>query len=356
VHVHILDPAADAPARVVAEAFTQGDIRNPDTVEHFAQTVDVLTIEVENVSVEGLARVEAKGRTAVYPSATALWIIQNKGFQKAFYTEHGLPTAPWQVWHAGSPMPELAHRPYFVKALTGGYDGKGVKYIESPSELPLAFAGVDVLIEDCAVVLKEVAVVVAVSATGETAVYPPVEMSFHPERHVLAYQFIPADLSTEDGKLAQELAKAVAQKLGIVGLLAVELFLTPDGWWVNEVAPRPHNSGHLTQEACRTSQFAQHLRAILGLPLGPTELIQPAAMINLLGAEGSSGPPVLLGEEAVFSTAGASLHLYGKTQSTPYRKMGHITVSLPNLSDAQATALRLSEEVRITGVPPETMS
>jgi 5-(carboxyamino)imidazole ribonucleotide synthase len=354
VHIHILDPAPDAPARVVAEAFTQGDIRNPDTIEAFAQTLDVLTIEVEHVSVEGLARVEARGRTAVYPGAAALRIIQNKGLQKAFYTEHGLPTATWRIWRAGTPMPDLAESPYFVKALTGGYDGKGVKYVRSPEELPLAFPGQDVLIEDCAVILKEVAVVVAVSATGETAAYPPVEMSFHPERHVLAYQFIPANLSAEAMQHAQDLAKTLAQKLGIVGLLAVELFLTPDGWWVNEVAPRPHNSGHLTQEACRTSQFAQHLRAILGLPLGSTELIQPAAMINLLGAEGFSGPPVLQGEEVVFGTRGASLHLYGKTHTTPYRKMGHITVSLPSLEEAQNTALRLAEAVSVVSIPTQT--
>jgi len=324
--IHVLDPDPHAPCARLAHRFVQGDFRDEATVLAFAQDADVVGIEIEQVSVAALERLKAMGRTVV-PDPGVLRIIQDKGLQKQFYAEHGLPSAPFALLDGPEQIgahPELL--PAFLKARTGGYDGKGVMPIHSVTDAQGAFDGPSVL-EQRADIALELAVLVVISAQGGRAVYDPVEMVFDPRYNLVDHLRAPARVEASTARAAQELAVRVAQAFGAPGLYAVELFLTRAGkLLVNETAPRAHNSGHHTMEACASSQFDQLLRLYMGWPLGDTALRSPAAMINLVG-EGGTGPAVVNGLDDVLHLPGTFLHLYGKKETRNGRKMGHVTVT-----------------------------
>jgi 5-(carboxyamino)imidazole ribonucleotide synthase len=347
VCVHVLDPAENAPCAAIANVFVQGDFADYDTVLNFGKEVDVLTIEIEHVNIEALEELERRGKL-VFPRPAALRTIKDKGLQKLFYAAHNIPTAPFVlVENKTEAAMHVSAGPFMQKLRTGGYDGKGVTPFRNEADLEHAFDAPSVL-EQMVHFEKELAVIVARNASGELRVFPLVEMEFNSEANLVEFIFSPANVSVEVAQEAAEIAKKIVEQLDHVGLLAVELFLTKTGQLlVNEVAPRPHNSGHHTIEACYTSQYAQHMRAILNLPLGDTALRSAGVMINLLGEKGFTGTAKYEGLEEVLSTQGAYVHLYGKEETKPFRKMGHITICLPELEQAKLLARKFLSSVKV---------
>jgi phosphoribosylaminoimidazole carboxylase, ATPase subunit len=347
----VLDPSAEAPARFGCHTFFQGDLMDYDTVYQFGKQADLVTFEIENVNVDALERLESEG-IKVYPTPKSLRIIQDKGAQKAFYKAHGIPTAPFEPF----PSPALLATavaegrwtyPFVWKSTRFGYDGNGVKIVRNPQDLHALPEG-PCIAELCANIDKELAVIVARSPKGEVATYPVVEMEFHPEANQVEYVLCPARIAETISDQARKIALQVAEAFGSIGLLAVELFLTKEGEiWVNEVAPRPHNSGHYSIEASYTSQFEQHLRAILNLPLGSTESKVAGVMVNLVGAEGYAGDVIYEHIEDVLSLQGVTPHIYGKRQTRPFRKMGHITITHPNIEQARSLAQKVKETIKV---------
>ncbi len=337
LNVKILD-AADAPCAAIAPEFVEGSLQDYEAVYQFGQDVEVLTIEIEKVNVEALEALEREGKK-VFPQPHVIRLIQDKRLQKQFYKDHGLPTADFILTENKDDVRNYADfLPAFHKLGRDGYDGKGVQRIASAADFEKAFDAPG-LLEKAVDFDKELAVIVARNENGEVATFPTVEMVFHPEANLVEYLFAPADISAEIEKQAEELAKKTAQAIGIVGLLAVEMFLTKDGQvLINEVAPRPHNSGHHTIRANFTSQFEQHWRAILNLPLGDTTAYTPAAMVNLLGEEGHTGPAYYEGMDDLLATQGVFPFLYGKKITKPFRKMGHITVTDSDLTKLKEKA------------------
>ena len=347
----VLDPSAEAPARFGCHTFFQGDLMDYDTVYQFGKQADLVTFEIENVNVDALERLESEG-IKVYPTPKSLRIIQDKGAQKAFYKAHEIPTAPFEPF----PSPALLATavaegrwtyPFVWKSTRFGYDGNGVKIVRSSQDLHSLPQG-PCIAEQCAQIDKELAVIVARSPKGEVATYPVVEMEFHPEANQVEYVLCPARIAETISDQARKIALQVAEAFGSIGLLAVELFLTKEGEiWVNEVAPRPHNSGHYSIEASYTSQFEQHLRAILNLPLGSTESKVAGVMVNLVGAEGYAGDVIYEHIEDVLSLQGVTPHIYGKRQTRPFRKMGHITITHPNIEQARSLAQKVKETIKV---------
>ena len=347
----VLDPSAEAPARFGCHTFFQGDLMDYDTIYQFGKQADLVTFEIENVNVDALERLESEG-IKVYPTPKSLRIIQDKGAQKAFYKAHGIPTAPFEPF----PSPALLATagaegrwtyPFVWKSTRFGYDGNGVKIVRNPQDLHALPEG-PCIAELCADIDKELAVIVARSPKGEVATYPVVEMEFHPEANQVEYVLCPARIAETISDQARKIALQVAEAFGSIGLLAVELFLTKEGEiWVNEVAPRPHNSGHYSIEASYTSQFEQHLRAILNLPLGSTESKVAGVMVNLVGAEGYAGDVIYEHIEDVLSLQGVTPHIYGKRQTRPFRKMGHITITHPNIEQARSLAQKVKETIKV---------
>ena len=347
----VLDPSAEAPARFGCHTFFQGDLMDYDTVYQFGKQADLVTFEIENVNVDALERLESEG-IKVYPTPKSLRIIQDKGAQKAFYKAHGIPTAPFEPF----PSPALLATavaegrwtyPFVWKSTRFGYDGNGVKIVRNPQDLHALPEG-PCIAELCADIDKELAVIVARSPKGEVATYPVVEMEFHPEANQVEYVLCPARIAEPISDQARKIALQVAEAFGSICLLPVELFLTKEGEiWVNEVAPRPHNSGHYSIEASYTSQFEQHLRAILNLPLGSTESKVAGVMVNLVGAEGYAGDVIYEHIEDVLSLQGVTPHIYGKRQTRPFRKMGHITITHPNIEQARSLAQKVKETIKV---------
>lgn len=347
----VLDPSAEAPARFGCHTFFQGDLMDYDTVYQFGKQANLVTFEIENVNVDALERLESEG-IKVYPTPKSLRIIQDKGAQKAFYKAHGIPTAPFEPF----PSPALLATavaegrwtyPFVWKSTRFGYDGNGVKIVRNPQDLHALPEG-PCIAELCADIDKELAVIVARSPKGEVATYPVVEMEFHPEANQVEYVLCPARIAEAISDQARKIALQVAEAFGSIGLLAVELFLTKEGEiWVNEVAPRPHNSGHYSIEASYTSQFEQHLRAILNLPLGSTESKVAGVMVNLVGAEGYAGDVIYEHIEDVLSLQGVTPHIYGKRQTRPFRKMGHITITHPDIEQARSLAQKVKETIKV---------
>jgi 5-(carboxyamino)imidazole ribonucleotide synthase len=335
VYIKILDGDAQAPCRPFAHEFVHGSLMDFDTVYQFGKTVDVLTIEIEHVNVEALEKLEKEG-VKVYPQPSVIRTIQDKRVQKQFYKDNLIPTADFILINNKEEIGQHSHfLPAFQKLGKSGYDGRGVQKLRTTEDLTKAFAEPS-LLEKAVDFEKEISIIVARNLAGEVALFPPVELVFHPEYHLVEYLFAPAQISETIIAQANEIATGVATKLGIVGLLAVEMFVTRTGEvLVNESAPRPHNSGHHTIKANYTSQFEQHLRAILGLPLGITDTQSYAAMVNVLGEEGYSGEAVYQGMEEALALGGVYIHLYGKKTTKPYRKMGHITIM-----DTQLQALK----------------
>lgn len=343
IHVSVLDPASNCPCAELANSFTLGDFNDYEAVYAFGQTVDVLTIEIENVNTEALEVLQREGKT-IYPKPENLVIIKDKGLQKQFYKDHGIATSPFRLINSAS---EINQFPIVQKLRTGGYDGRGVEVLKSKEDLVNAFAEPSVL-EELIDIEKEISVIIARNPKGEVVTFPLVELEYNPVANLVEYLLAPAKVSDEREKEAIQLAKKVVNALDFVGILAVEMFLTKDGEvLVNEVAPRTHNSGHHTIESCRTSQFEQHLRAVLDLPLGNTELISPAVMLNLLGDEGFKGSVKYKGIENVLNKTGVHVHLYGKSDTKPFRKMGHVTVVNDDLEKAKSLATEIKKELRV---------
>ncbi|MEJ5054899.1 5-(carboxyamino)imidazole ribonucleotide synthase [Sphingobacterium sp. MYb382] len=326
VNVHILDPDKNAPCRKLCNRFECGDLSDFDTVYNFGKDLDLITIEIEKVNVDALEKLEDEG-VIVYPQSRVIRLIQDKGLQKQFFKQNNIPTAGFQLISSVENLAETTIAlPYIQKLRRDGYDGKGVKRISTEQDLETAFTAPS-LIEELVDFEKEIAVIVARNDRGDVTTFPLVEMEFNPEANLVEFLISPSNLSFEIQMQADEIAKKIANDLQIVGLLAVEMFLTKDGQiLVNELAPRPHNSGHQTIEGNVTSQFAQHLRAIFNLPLGSTAARTNAVMINLLGEPKYEGLAKYDGVEDALRIEGVFVHLYGKKYTKPFRKMGHVCI------------------------------
>lgn len=351
IYTRVMDPAADAPARLAANEFVQGSLTDYDTVMKFAQGLDVLTIEIENVNVDALEELEKSG-LKVFPQPSALRIIQNKATQKSFYGENGLPTSKFFTFNNKAELLEGLKEgnwepPFVWKAATGGYDGFGVNIVRSANQID-ELPDQPGLVEAFVPFEKELAVIVARNEHGEVVTYPVVEMEFHPTANQVEYVLCPATVDADIEEKARKLAVQAIEAYGLVGLLAVEMFQTKDGEvYINEVAPRTHNSGHLTIESNFTSQFEQHVRSITGMPLGSTQLRLPAVMANLVGEDGHSGNVQYDGYQNLLSMPGVYIHLYGKSTTRPFRKMGHVTVTHTDRSEARAAAERAKDSIRV---------
>lgn len=345
--IHVLDPNAEAPCAGVSRFFYRGSLLDEQTVYDFGRRLDILTIEIEHVNTQALRRLQRAG-VKVFPQPDVIEVVQDKRLQKQFYQQHNIPTAPFflidsprQLWQYVDYLPAV------LKLGKGGYDGRGVMLLQDTTDFKKAFQGPCVL-EHFAEIQKEVAIIVARSTKGEIRCFPPVEMVFDPRLHLVDYLLAPARLQSTQLEQAEHIARQLIEALDMVGILAVEMFLTKQGeWWVNEVAPRPHNSGHHTIEACYTSQYDQLLRAITDLPLGDTALRSPAIMLNVLGEAGMEGSPVYEGLEEVLQMKGVYIHLYGKTHTKPGRKMGHITLLGDDLRSLPIKAQRIRERFRV---------
>lgn len=331
LRIEVLDPDPQCPCSRIAYRFTQGDLNDAEAVIDWGRNLDVVTVEIENVSIEGLTALKAMG-VQVLPDPAHLALIRDKGTQKKFYADHGIPTSNFSLVEDGRADVLSRGLPVVQKLRTGGYDGRGVQVIRTEDDARYAFDAPSVL-EDAVNIDKELSVIVARSTTGEVKTYPVVEAVFN-ELNLVDYLVAPARISETVAEAARGVALSVVEAMDFVGLLAVELFLDKEGRiLVNEVAPRAHNSGHHTIEACGTSQFEQHLRAILGLPLGDTAQWTAAAMLNLIGAPGAHGAPIYPGFGSAISEPGLHPHIYGKVAVREGRKMGHVTL-LAETADA----------------------
>ena len=343
VQIHVLDPAPDAPCKDLAHHFTCGDWRDYDTVMAFAGDLDIVTVEIEHINVKALFDLEAQG-VKVYPQPEVLAAIQDKGLQKEFYEQHNIPTAPFHLHQAEDKVPEM---PFVQKMRKGGYDGKGVQVVRTEAQINQMFE-VPSVIEKLIPFEKELSVIVARNVEGEMKTFPLVEQEFNEDANLVEFLFAPAMVDEKIAEKAQQIAKDVAEAFNLVGLLAVELFLTAEGnLLVNEAAPRPHNSGHHTIEAGYTSQFEQHLRAILNLPLGDTSQQKAAVMVNLLGAPDHTGTPYYENLEWALAQPGVFPHIYGKSMTKPFRKMGHVTVVHEEIEEAKKLAREVLDKVKV---------
>ena len=351
----VLDPSADAPCRIACNTFVQGALTDFDTVYNFGKDVDVLTIEIENVNVDALKKLQSEG-VKVYPTPQTIELIQNKATQKQFYTTHNIPTAPFHRFESLANLQKAVAKeqitlPFVWKSARFGYDGNGVKIVRQLPDLSLLPEG-ECIAENLVPFAKELAVIVARNVSGEASTYPVVEMEFHPEANQVEYVLCPARISEEIAQKARAIAVQVAEAFQVVGLLAVELFLTAEGEvLVNEVAPRPHNSGHYSIEAAYTNQFEQHLRAILDLPLGNTDSKVAGVMVNLVGAEGYQGDVVYENIEQILAMQGVTPHIYGKRETRPFRKMGHVTIVNKDIEKARSIAEKVKQTIKVIATP-----
>lgn len=347
ISVAIMDPDENAPCRFLCEKFVQGDLMSEAAVLDFGKHVNVLTVEIEHVNTAALLQLEAAG-VSVYPQPLVLQMVQDKGLQKEFYRSHKIPTADFVLLQNKEELRKYSDRfPAMLKLRKGGYDGKGVMKIKSEVDVARAFDAPCVL-EKLIPFEKEISVIVARNHSGEIVHYPPVEMDFNPHANLVEFLYSPARINSEIELEAIRIARLVIEKTAMVGLLAVEMFVTKEGTvLVNEIAPRPHNSGHQTIEGNSTSQYAQHLRAILNLPLGDTAIIQPSVMLNLLGEQGYTGDAKYEGIEEAMKIPGVYIHLYGKKMTKPFRKMGHITVTDSRIEGAIEKAKKVQQLVKV---------
>lgn len=351
IHTSILDGNQNAPCAEICNTFVVGDLLDFDAVYNFGKTVNLLTIEIEKVNLDALDKLEEEG-VAIYPKPKDLRIIQSKARQKNFYVDHKIPTAEFS--HYGY-LQELIHSyendiidfPFVWKAARFGYDGNGVKIVRNREDLE-NLPKVECITEKLIPFKNELAVIVARNAAGEVTTYPVVEMEFHPEANQVEYVICPARIDFKIAEKAREVALDVVRKLDFVGLLAVEMFQTVDDQiLVNEVAPRPHNSGHYSIEASYTSQFEQHLRSILNLPLGNTASKVAGIMVNLVGEEGFSGDVVYENLNEILKIEGVTPHIYGKKETRPFRKMGHVTIVNSDVDKAREIAQQVKETIRV---------
>ena len=342
-----IDPDINAPCKEISSRFFKGDFKDFETVYSFGKTRDILTIEIEHVNVEALKKLEDEG-VKVFPQPSIIKTIQDKGLQKVFYKENNIPTSDFYLIEGKEEILAFEEEfPFMQKMRKGGYDGQGVTPIRSKEDLEKAFEVPSVL-EKMVDFEKELSVIVSRNENGEVKSFPCVECEFNPEANLVEFLFSPATISNEIEEKAQKIARSVIEKLEMVGILAVELFLTKDGEvLVNEIAPRPHNSGHQTIEGNYESQYGQLLRCLLNLPLGNTAIKRPSVMVNLLGEKGYMGKAIYDGIEKALAHPGVNLHLYGKTQTKPFRKMGHATIVNDSLNEAKTIAKKVQEDLKI---------
>lgn len=351
IQTHVLDPNPEAPSRISCDRFETGDLMDFQTVLDFGRKVDLLTFEIEGVNIQALEKLEKEG-IKTWPSAATLGKIQNKIVQKKFYTEKGIPTADYRIFPGRENLLQAIQAgdlefPFVWKSATGGYDGKGVAIIRDKNTLDQIPEG-ECLVEIMIPFKNELAVIVARNPSGEIRTYPVVEMEFHPTANQVEYVLCPARITSEVSERARELAKKVSQAFNHVGLLAVEMFQTKDDQiLINEVAPRPHNSGHYSIEAANTNQFEQHLRAILDLPLGDTDSKVGGIMVNLVGDKAHQGPVCYENLEEILRMPGVTPHIYGKKITRPFRKMGHVTIVNKDLSTARKLAEQVKNSIRV---------
>jgi 5-(carboxyamino)imidazole ribonucleotide synthase len=351
IYTCVLDASNEAPCKIACNEFHLGDLMNYEAVYNFGKHVDVLTIEIENVNVDALEALEKEG-VKVYPASHTLRTIQNKAKQKLFYVDNDLPTAPFSRFAFTSEIDEAISNggislPFVWKSAQFGYDGTGVKIVKSVADLD-GLPNVECITEALVPFKNELAVIVARNASGDIKTYPVVEMEFHPEANQVEYVICPARIPEEVAKKAIDVALRTSKAYNHVGLLAVEMFQTEnDEILINEVAPRPHNSGHQTIEASYTSQFEQHIRAILNLPLGRTDSKVGGVMVNLVGAEGHSGNVVYEHIETIMEMEGVTPHIYGKKQTRPFRKMGHVTIVNADLDEARRIAEQVKKTIKV---------
>lgn len=346
ISTYVLDAAVDCPAAGIATQHTIGHQLNFDDVYNFGQGLDMLTYEMESINIEALHKLKAEGLT-ILPDPCTLELIQDKGLQKNFYAENEIPTAPYALFDNKNEIIIAIENgelnfPFVQKLRKGGYDGRGVAVIKSENDLDKLFDSPSV-VENMVEISNEIAVIAARNANGEIRCFPVVEMAFDPEANLVEKLLCPAAITPAQTETAITTAAKLIELLGMSGLLAVEFFIDKKGDVIlNEIAPRPHNSGHHTIESMVTSQFEQHLRAILNLPLGSTQQIMPAAMINLLGEQNHSGAVYYEGIDACMAIEGVNIHLYGKKTTQPSRKMGHVTI----ISDTLASAIEKADKVK----------
>ena len=351
IHTSILENNKNAPCAEICNEFVVGDLLDFNAVYQFGKKVDILTIEIENVNLDALDKLEDEGVT-IYPKPKDLRIIQSKARQKHFYVDNNISTAPFSHY---TYLEELIHSyennsiafPFVWKAARFGYDGNGVKIVRNLDDLA-SLPNVECITEELIPFKNELAVIVARNKDGETKTYPVVEMEFHPEANQVEYVLCPARIDCKVAEKAREVALKVVNELDFVGLLAVEMFQTiDDKILVNEVAPRPHNSGHYSIEASYTNQFEQHLRSILNLPLGNTESKVAGIMVNLVGEEGFSGAVVYQNIAEILKINGVTPHIYGKKETRPFRKMGHVTIVNSDINKAREIAQKVKETIRV---------
>ncbi|MFD2564982.1 5-(carboxyamino)imidazole ribonucleotide synthase [Aquimarina rubra] len=351
IQTYVLDPNPDAPCRIACDHFQQGDLMDYETVYNFGKKVDVLTFEIESVNVKALARLEREGKK-VYPDSKTLEKIQNKGRQKLFYKEQGIPTADFMQFSNKAHLAEgitsgKVKLPFVWKSTQGGYDGKGVAIIRTGADIA-KLPDTECIAETLVDFKNELAVIVVRNPQNDIKTYPVVEMEFHPEANQVEYVICPARIDKKIAEKARKIAQKVSEAFSHVGILAVEMFQTKDDdILVNEVAPRPHNSGHYSIEASYTNQFEQHIRAILDLPLGATESKVAGIMVNLVGAEGHTGNVVYENIETIMKLKGVTPHIYGKKQTRPFRKMGHVTIVNEDIAEARKIAEKVKKTIKV---------
>jgi 5-(carboxyamino)imidazole ribonucleotide synthase len=351
IQTYVLDPSDEAPCKIACNQFFKGDLMDFETVYNFGKLVDVLTFEIELVNLEALVKLEDEG-LKVYPSPKTLKLIQNKGIQKDFYIQHTIPTANYKRFpNLKSVVVDILDSklklPFVWKCTEFGYDGNGVKVIREISDLD-NLANVECIAEEMVPFKNELAVIVCRNPSGDIKTYPVVEMEFHPEANQVEYVICPARIDDAVAEKARAIALNVSEKFNHVGLLAVEMFQTEDDEiLVNEVAPRPHNSGHYSIEASYTSQFENHLRAILNLPLGNTDSKVAGIMVNLVGEAGFSGNVIYENIEKILGWDGVTPHIYGKKQTRPFRKMGHVTIVNEDIAEARKIAEDVKNTIRV---------
>lgn len=349
--ISFLEPSPHPPVQGFVQNLIKGSLNDRDDVLKFGLQNEVISIEIEHVDVGALLELEKRG-VAIYPQPKVLQMIQDKGLQKEFYQLNRFPTSSFELVHNKSELLQkikagTIQLPFVQKLRKGGYDGKGVLVVQSTSDFENLFDA-PAVIEDLVPIDKEIAVIGARNKDGAFRAFPPVEMEFNPAANLVEFLSCPANISSDLIEEATSIVESLMTTSHLIGLLAVEFFLTKNGTLlINEIAPRPHNSGHHTIESCSTSQFEQHLRSILNLPLGDTGLLSPSIMMNLLGAEGYQGFPVYKGIEKALSIEGVHVHLYGKNMTKPFRKMGHVTITAPTLDQAREKAKMVKKILKV---------
>lgn len=352
IQVYVLDKSNKAPAAKICHSFFQGDQTKFEDVYNFGKKVDLLTFEIEHINIEALRLLKSEG-LKIYPDPETLNTIKDKGLQKEFYLKNNIPTSYFKLFESKSEVLESLNKeeikyPFVQKLRTDGYDGKGVSIIRDKNNINLLLDG-SCVIEEMVDIEKELSVIVAKNISGETKCFPLVEMEFNDEANLVEKLICPSDVSNKIKEKCESIAIKIAESLDLVGVLAVELFLDKNGnILVNESAPRTHNSGHHTIEANITSQYEQQLRAIFDWPLGDTSILSPSVMLNILGEPGFTGNVKYDGLNNILKIPGVKPHIYGKKNTYPLRKMGHITILGKTIEEANNKANLVKNTLKVT--------